>query len=659
MHTGRTLMRSVLMATVLAATGSLTADAAPRAAGPTVPSAAHTLKVGAASRSVLPRVNGSLDYLAAGFPSDFDAESPGVFVPAFDDGRIAVGNGDSEAHWVRDDLRVRAMAIDDPRSAHIVVIVSADLYMVFRTDADQIRAKVADRLPPGLAKRTEILVGATHNHHGPDTAFDVNHDWYDYMTDQAADAAVEAIRERKPATLRVAAGEHWFGMHDGTDPQIIDPRMNVLQAVGRGGDVVATVVQWNNHPEATLNWTPPVDLADDCAVLGWEGDDCHARGRYFTSDYAGALSRLIEREVGGEALYYVGALGVIIGPGGATIWEVDDDHPLGDHFTPPDGAAAPGGDGYSYTDHNFRRAIVLGEQAATAALRILDDAKLVTAPRVELERQEFITRLTNIGFRLLLVVDPATGRSQLGHEPAVLYNCPAEGPKTDETCTPDGFALEDDPLVGPIRAGDHLESEVAYLHIGSVGMMFLPGEVAGELTIGLPAEFYNDPVRWYDEPLGRHAFGDEYTTPGYVTNRMHDAYEFTIGLGSDELGYIFPISNWRIACVAGADACRALHDAGFIDHADAVSGTQCKAITEDPSLLSQYPSEVAQAIAASCRYGQAFGEAEGHYEETNGAGWDVAADMMAAVTALTGDANPAMVNPAFAGYWQKYPPPLG
>jgi hypothetical protein len=368
---------------------------------------------------------------------------------------------------------------------------------------------------------------------------------------------------------------------------------------------------------------------------------------------------LIEREVGGEALYYVGALGVIIGPGRATIWEVDGEHPLGDHFTPPDGAAVPGGDGYSYTDRNFRRAIVLGEQAARAALRVLEGAELVTAPRVELEHEEFMTRLSNVGFRLLLVVDPATGRSRLGHEPAVLYNCPAEGPRTDDTCTSDGFALEDDPLVGPIRAGDHLESEVAYLRIGSVGMMFLPGEVAGELTIGLPAEFYVDPARWYDEPLGRHAFGDQYTTPGYVTNRMHDRHEFTIGLGSDELGYIFPISNWRIACVAGAEACEALHGAGFIDHPDAVSGTQCKAITEDPSQLSEYPSEVAEAIVASCRYGQAFGEAAGHYEETNGAGWDVAADMMAAVAALTGDANPAMVNPTFAGYWQEYPPPLG
>jgi hypothetical protein len=45
--------------------------------------------------------------------------------------------------------------------------------------------------------------------------------------------------------------------------------------------------------------------------------------------------------VGGETLYFVGALGEIVGPGGANVWEVDDSHPLGDQFHPPAGAAAP------------------------------------------------------------------------------------------------------------------------------------------------------------------------------------------------------------------------------------------------------------------------------------------------------------------------------
>ena len=68
-------------------------------------------------------------------------------------------------------------------------------------------------------------------------------------------------------------------------------------------------------------------------------------------------------------------------------------------------------------------------------------------------------------------------------------------------------------------------------------MMFLPGELAAELVVGLPARFRADPGRWYDEPLDEHAFGPALTTPGYVLGRMSDRYRFMIGLGNDELGY--------------------------------------------------------------------------------------------------------------------------
>ena len=580
-----------------------------------------------------------------------------MFVREWDDGRIAVGNGDSVSHWVHDDVRVRALALSDPRGRHLTVLVSADLYMIFRADADLIRRKVAARLP---GVRLDVLVASTHNHHGPDTAFDVNHSWYEEMTDQAADAVVDAVHRLRPARLRVGSGKHWFGMDDG-DPQVIDPSMNVLQAVGTNKRVIGTVVQWNNHPETTLGWAPPADLSAECAALGWQGDECHAEGRYFTSDYAGVLSRTIARRTGGEALYFVGALGHLVGPGGANVWEVDRRHPLGNQFHPPSGAAVPGGNGFTYTDKNFRRAVVIGEQAAGAALRIAEHGEWLRDAGIALRRQPFYSRLSNIGFRVLLVVDPETGFTQLGHVPPVAYNCPATGPTTDATCRSDGLGSEEDPFVGTIRSGDHLKSEVNYLRIGKVGMMFLPGEVAGELVIGLPREFRADPARWYDEPHELNAFGDAYTTPGYVLNRMHDRYRFTIGLGNDELGYVFPISNWRVKCVAdevsGPGACEALHEAGVIEFPDAVAGTTCKAITEDPERLEQYPAEARLAVSASCRYGQALGEAENHYEETNSAGWDLAEDILAAVAELTGDANPEMINPRFPGYWKGYPPP--
>ena len=127
-----------------------------------VPAAAHTaassppgqgtLLVGAASTTVLPLVNGSYDYLKAGFPGRKDAYDPGIPVAQWDDGRIAVGNGERDSYWVHDDIRATALAIDDPRSPDIVVIVATDLYMVFRNDGEEIRAKATALLPPGTRR---------------------------------------------------------------------------------------------------------------------------------------------------------------------------------------------------------------------------------------------------------------------------------------------------------------------------------------------------------------------------------------------------------------------------------------------------------------------------------------------------------------------------
>jgi hypothetical protein len=64
----------------------------------------------------------------------------------------------------------------------------------------------------------------------------------------------------------------------------------------------------------------------------------------------------------------------------------------------------------------------------------------------------------------------------------------------------------------------------------------------------------------------------------------------------------------------------------------------------------------AEAVAGSCRYGQAFGEANDHYEETNSVGWDIEADILAAVGDLTGSHDTTVINPDFAGWWMGHTP---
>jgi hypothetical protein len=65
-----------------------------------------------------------------------------------------------------------------------------------------------------------------------------------------------------------------------------------------------------------------------------------------------------------------------------------------------------------------------------------------------------------------------------------------------------------------------------------------------------------------------------------------------------------------------------------------------------------------EGIIGSCTYGQALGQANSHYEETNSAGWDLAEDLLDATSALTGVARTGgRINPDFPGYWAGFPPP--
>lgn len=620
-------------------------------------------RVGASSRSVLPTVDGGHAYASPErLPLDGDAHDPGVFAAQFDQGPITVGNGKDNAHWVRDDLRVRTIAFQRAGSDRRVVLVSADLYMVFRTDADELRRMVREVLPADLQDRVEVLVHATHNHHGPDTAFAVNPEWYRFFLEQARDAVREAVERLEPATLRVAEGTHYFGGSDLAGLAVFDPTLGVLQARAADGRVIATLVQWSNHPESTLNWSPPRDrIAKACAVLGWDGDACNAEGRYLTADFPGALARWLGRRVGGEVVYVNGAIGAMASPLDVPVWEVGDRAPVGDGYTPPANAVPPGSEGADFKGRNFRKAILIGEQLGVAVEQLLTDAVRLEPTRLDVRHQAFFTRMSNIGFRKLAVIDPESGRSGLGFKPGPLFTCPATGPKTSATCQDDRGAVQEDAVVGPIRSGDHTRSAVSLLQIGDLSLAFLPGEVPGELVIGLPTDIRRAPAQWAAERPDQHVAPERLEIPGYVKRVMPGRWTWAVGLGNDELGYILPIADYRVLCVAdklsGPGACSRLHAAGAIDFPDAVAGARCKALVEQPDAAAALPDGAREAVLASCRYGQALGRAAGHYEETNSAGWDVAADMIAALSQLTGVSDRSQINEEFAGYHHRFPPP--
>lgn len=604
----------------------------------------ESLQAGAASRSVLPTVDGARDYLeeSPGWPTEgLDPNDPGVFVATWDQGEVDVGNGSGDGSWVHDDLVVTAVALE--RGDERVVLVSSDTYMHFSPDADEIAERAHASLPDDWSE-APILVSATHNHHGPDTAFSVNDEWYSLMADQAAEAVAAAVEALQPATATVASGAHGYGVTDGRDPIIMDRRLNVLTVDAGSGDPIATVVQWNSHPETTLNWEPPADAAgldEACATKGWEGEDCTAEGRYFTADYPGVLrTRLVESR-GGEVLFLNGALGNQIGPGGAPTWVVDDAHPVTEDGTPPAGAEplTTCEDSEPYLCRSFAKTESIGTVLANAVTDLIAEAEPLEVEELTVATEPFYTRLTNIGFRVLL----ADG--DLGWQPFELFTC--EGHPAEDTCQPAPESTEPDPVITPLAeseivVGDVVRTRLTRLDLGDVGFMFMPGELPPELVVGLPDDFETAPDQYYREPE-LHAVGEEYQFPGHLLSLVDEDITFTVGLGTDELGYFVPVADYRLKCLdlvmSGGATCADLAARGVIPSPDYVDGATCDSITEDPSALEALGDDGA-AVTALCRYGQALGrelgEPDGHYEETNAAGWDMIEDLWAAAERLYG-----------------------
>lgn len=171
--------------------------------------------------------------------------------------------------------------------------------------------KLIKGIPP-----ENIIIGVTHTHSAPDAyAFpDENGnigadlDYLNWCTIQIADAVNEAIKNLKPASLKIAVdkanGKIAYNYYA---PRLYDPRCGVIQAVSSENEdeVIATLVNYAIHPE----------------IIG------SGRG-ILTPDLCGPLYTRIEEKVGGLALFMNSAQGGMVTadnrrPGGkeANDWE--------------------------------------------------------------------------------------------------------------------------------------------------------------------------------------------------------------------------------------------------------------------------------------------------------------------------------------------------
>lgn len=147
-------------------------------------------------------------------------------------------------------------------------------------------------------KPENILIGVTHTHSAPDAyAFpdengNVGADfkYLDWCVTQIADAVNEALAKLAPADLKIAVGDTKGEIaYNYYAPQLYDPRCGVIQAIGKNGQTIATLVNFATHPEI---------IGNERSIL--------------SPDMCGPLYDRIEAKVGGVALFMNSAQGGMI-----------------------------------------------------------------------------------------------------------------------------------------------------------------------------------------------------------------------------------------------------------------------------------------------------------------------------------------------------------
>jgi hypothetical protein len=260
-------------------------------------------------------------------------------------------------------LTVRALTLENDGTR--VAICSTDFLGFPGVLCDKVRRQVP-AIPP-----ENILIGATHNHSGPDcygfpdqsgkTAADLK--YLDSVCAKLADAINETVAKLKPSLARIATGRARGKIaYNYYAEQLYDPRCDVIQILDKQRKPFATLVNYACHPEV---------IGPDQGIL--------------CPDFVGPLYDRIQERNGGTGIFMNGALGGMVT------------------------ADCRGGDGKDIQTWN--ECVRIGHLLADEAIRIAADAAIRENPRlfcgnttiklpVENDTLRSIVELSPLGFEL-------------------------------------------------------------------------------------------------------------------------------------------------------------------------------------------------------------------------------------------------------------------
>jgi hypothetical protein len=260
-------------------------------------------------------------------------------------------------------LTVRALTLENDGTR--VTICSTDFLGFPAVLCDKVRAQVR-----GIPAEN-ILIGATHNHSGPDcygfpdqtgkTTADLK--YLDGMCNKLAEAINETVAQLKPSLVKIATGQaHGKIAYNYYAEKLYDPRCDVIQFLDMQRKPFATLVNYACHPEV---------IGPDQGIL--------------SPDFVGPLYDRIAEQRGGTGIFMNGALGGMVtadcrGPDGKDIQTWDE-------------------------------CVRIGSLLADEALRIAADAPVQENPRlfcgnttvkfpVESDTLRAVVKLSPLGFAL-------------------------------------------------------------------------------------------------------------------------------------------------------------------------------------------------------------------------------------------------------------------
>jgi hypothetical protein len=319
----------------------------------------------------------------------------GIYLAGFGHNRMATG--------MHDDLWARALVLESGSTK--IAIVSLDL-IGYTQDGGYFGLELAKkRIDPKLGIQ-EVLLTCTHDHEGPDTigiwgANQVSDgkfpEYLQFVDRQIATAVTLAAKSLAPVRLKLGVTNPKLSpvlaqmqtRTAGRPPEFFDEEMRIMQfvrAAGKAeGNVVATLVNWNTHPES---------MESENTVL--------------TSDFPGTVRDELEKRYGGTAVYITGDLGAV---------EIVGDNQRNTRTT-FDGKSFPMDPKSKSASFTFARTEAIGRDVAKAAIDAVDHGEWSEVKRIEVKQAELRVPMDNAAYAFLMhqgvLAPPATWKTSGG-----------------------------------------------------------------------------------------------------------------------------------------------------------------------------------------------------------------------------------------------------